>query len=82
MQNSLLYRTRKPEIGVHVPLFSVKVTAWRGMNSTKVFGPLYFKDLEIGDAGTVTKERYTDMLIKMFPHDSDDFDSSCATNIC
>ena len=49
-QNSLLCRTNKPEIRVHVPLLSVKVTAWPGMNRAKVFVPFYFKNLEFGDA--------------------------------
>ena len=74
-QNSRLWRTKKPEIRVQVPLHSEKVTVWCGMNGTKVFGPFYFEDPETGDAETVTKERYTDMLIQMFPDNSDEIDS-------
>ena len=71
-QNSRLWRAKKPEIRVHVPLHSMKVTVWGGLSGSRVFGPYYYEEEETGKATTVTKERYTAMLSEIFPEDSDE----------
>ena len=74
-QNNREWRFSRPENRTSVPLHSDKVTVWCGLNSTKVFGPYFFEDSETGSALTVTKERYTTMLMETFPEDSEEANS-------
>ena len=74
-QNTRSWGLSKPEKRTSVPLHSAKVTVWCGLNSTKVIGPFFFEDAVTGTALTITKERYTEMLIDIFPDDSNDVTS-------
>ena len=45
------------------------------MTSARKFGPHFFENDETGMTVTVTKERYVEMLQKIFPEDSPDISS-------
>ena len=74
-QNNRQWCLSRPENRTSVPLHSAKVTVWCGLNSTKIFGPYFFEDSETGLPLTVTKERYTKMLMEIFPEDSEEVNS-------
>ena len=75
-QNNREWRLSRPENRISVPLHSAKVTVWCGLNSTKVFGPFFYQDPDTGAPLTVTKERYTKMLMEIFPEDSEEVSSN------
>ena len=75
-QNNHEWGLSRPENQISVPLHSAKVTVWCGLNSTKVLGPFFYQDPDTGAPLTVTKERYTQMLMEIFPEDCEEASSN------
>ena len=76
-QNNREWRVSKPDNRTSLPLHSPKVTVWCGLNSTKVIGPYFYEDPDTEAPLTVTKERYTQMLMTIFPEDSEEVNGRC-----
>ena len=74
-QNNREWRLSRPNNRTSVPLHSAKVTVWCGLNSKKVIGPFFYQDPDTGSPLTVNKERYTNMLMEIFPEDSEEASS-------
>ena len=49
--------------------YSRKITVWCSLDSFKLLGPFFYED-EMGNAVTVTREHYSDMLPLIFYGDS------------
>ena len=56
-------------------IFVYVIPAWCGLNSKKVIGPFFYQDPDTGSPLTVNKERYTKMLMEIFPEDSEEASS-------
>ena len=69
-QNLRKWSNSKPDFTYEKSLHSPKVTVWCGLSSKKIFGPYFFENTE-GDAVTVNKERYIEMLENLFPNSVD-----------
>ena len=75
-QNNREWRLPTPDNRTSVPLHSAKVRVWCGLNSSKVIGPFFYEDPDTGSPLTVTKERYTQMLMETFTEDSEEANSN------
>ena len=74
-QNCRVWSFAKPAQNCSIPLHSPKITVWCGLNSTTILGPWFYED-EQGNAVTVTKERYVDMLSAMLPENCTEIGAS------
>lgn len=61
-QNCRMWSRNKPIVVFEKPLHSLKVTVWCGMSGNRLYGPFFFEDAQTGNACTITKEIYTEML--------------------
>ena len=61
-QNFRMWSRNKPMVVFEKPLHSLKVTVWCGMSGNRLYGPFFFEDAQTGNACTITKETYIEML--------------------